>query len=194
MQVVQHAPNFKAGMMTGVLNVVGQTMQGIENGGFLVSFLIQDALGMTMPRVGAAFLRDKEVTGKYNVQEGFEVLGREGLTGPCMMAVAPIVFALAAKTGRVTGVNSQLIRRFGDSLKELVSRPNFNNTLLKDKELFRKEFFIKNIREMLSNTIGEANVKEEHINYILERVYKYQTVPKDAVLPKNILSVINYVS
>ena len=65
-------------------------MQWIQDQGFLASFLIQDLLGMTAPRVGAAFLRDKEVTGKYNIQEGFEVLGREGLTGPCMMAVAPI--------------------------------------------------------------------------------------------------------
>ena len=130
-------PSFKAiGAGAGVaLDFFGKTMQGIEDGGFLASFLIQDVIGMTTPRAIAAFLRDKEVTGHYNTQEGWEVLGREGMTGPCMMAVAPIMFALTAKIGKSTSVNSQLIRRFGDSLKELVSRPNFNNTLLKDKEL-----------------------------------------------------------
>ena len=108
-QQIEYAPNFKAAGFTGALNLFGSTMQGIEDGGFLVSFLIQDLLGMTVPRTGAAFLRDKEVTGNYNIQEGFEVLGREGLTGPCMMAVAPIMFALAAKAGRSTSANSQLI-------------------------------------------------------------------------------------
>ena len=121
-QLVQHrSPNFKSGVLGGI----GGTMDVIQNGGFLISFLIQDMLGMTLPRVGAAFLRDKEVTGKYNIQEGFEVLGREGLTGPCMMAVAPIMFALAAKTGRSTSANSQLIKRFGNSLKEIITKSFF---------------------------------------------------------------------
>ena len=74
------SPSFKSG--AGVLNTAGYIMQGIENQGFWLSFLIQDCLGMTLPRVGAGFLRDKEVTGQFNVKEGFEVLGREGLTGP----------------------------------------------------------------------------------------------------------------
>lgn len=190
--VPQHnyAPSFKSGAaLTGALNLFGRTMQGIENGGFLASFLIQDALGMTMPRVGAAFLRDKEVTGKYNIQEGFEVLGREGLTGPCMMAVAPIMFALAAKFGRSTSINSQLIRRFGDSFKELITRPNFNKDLLKNKEQFKKEFFTKNIREMLTNTLGEGNFKEESVEFILKKIANYENIPADAVLPKNLLGI-----
>ena len=106
----KHSPTFKAGGFGSALNLVGSTMQGIEDKGFLASFLVQDVLGMTAPRVGAAFLRDKDITGQYNMQEGFEVLGREGLTGPCMMAVAPISFAIAARFGRSTGINSQLIK------------------------------------------------------------------------------------
>ena len=116
------SPSFKAGAGIGsALDIFGRTMQGIEDGGFLVSFLIQDMLGMTAPRVGAAFLRDKDITGEYNMQEGFEVLGREGLTGPCMMAVAPIMFALASRFGKLTSVNTPLIKRFGNSLKEILS-------------------------------------------------------------------------
>ena len=190
-QHIQSAPSFKAGgsAFGGALNLFGSTMQGIENGGFLASFLIQDLLGMTTPRVGAAFLRDKEVTGKYNMQEGFEVLGREGLTGPCMIAVAPIMFALAAKIGRTTGTNSQLIKRFGNSLKEFVSKPNFDKTLLNNKEKFKQEFYTKNIREMLSNTLGKENVTEDSVKFILDKVSKYENIPADAVLPKNILGL-----
>ena len=56
------------------LNTSGHVMQSIENGGFLASFLIQDGIGMTLPRTYAGFLRDKEKTGHYNKQEGFSPL------------------------------------------------------------------------------------------------------------------------
>lgn len=185
------SPSFKAsGGFSGALNLFGSTMQGIENGGFLASFLIQDALGMTAPRVGAAFLRDKEVTGQYNMQEGFEVLGREGLTGPCMMAVAPIMFALAAKFGKSTSVNSQLIRRFGNSLRDIVAKPNFDRALLKNGSKFKQEFFESNIRDILANTIGKENVKDDSIKFILEQIKKYENLPKDkTLLPKNAFGI-----
>lgn len=188
-QQVVHAPSFKAGGFSGALNLFGSTMQGIEDGGFLVSFLIQDLLGMTVPRTGAAFLRDKDVTGKYNIQEGFEVLGREGLTGPCMMAVAPIMFALAAKTGRSTSSNSQLIKRFGNSLKEIIAKPEFDKTLLNNKEKFKEEFYKTNLRDMLSNTVGKDNVNESSIKFIMEQIAKYEKIPAGDTLPKNIVGI-----
>lgn len=181
--VKPYNPSFGTGM-TGVLSASGNFMQWVENGGFLVSFLIQDFLGMTTPRVGAAFLRDKEVTGHYNVQEGFEVLGREGLTGPCMMAVAPIVFAIAAIFSKSSSVNSQLIKRFGNSLKEMVSKSDFDKSLLKNKDKFKEEFFKENIRKMLENSLGKENVKEENIDYILKQLKNYENIPADAKLKK----------
>ena len=185
-----YTPTFRAGF-AGALNLFGSTMQGIENGGFLASFLIQDLLGMTTPRVGAAFLRDKDITGHYNIQEGFEVLGREGLTGPCMMAVAPIMFALAAKCGRTTGVNSQLIKRYGNSLRELIAKPNFDKAILTSKDKFRQEFYAANIRDMLANTVGKENVSEKSVKFILDEMSKYQNIPADAKL-RGIFKKKNY--
>lgn len=176
--VTQSSPAFKSVGVGDALNMFGGTMQWIEDKGFLASFLIQDLLGMTAPRVGAAFLRDKEITGEYNMQEGFEVLGREGLTGPCMMAIAPLMFAISARFGRCTGVNSQLIKRFGNSFREFVSSPNFDKALLKNKSKFKEEFLKDNIKEMLSNTVGKENVKDDSIKFILERMSKYENVPK----------------
>lgn len=169
-------PSFKAGALPadGMLNLFGGAMQWIQDQGFLASFLIQDVLGMTAPRVGAAFLRDKEVTGKYNVQEGFEVLGREGLTGPCMMAVAPIMFMLSAKFGKTTTVNSRLIKRFGNSLKEIVSKQSFDKNILKDKAKFKSEFYKINIEKMLKDSLGEKNVTKESVDFILEKMSKYE--------------------
>lgn len=175
----QHVPAFK-GFGNVVLNVAGGMMQGIENQGFLASFLIQDALGMTAPRVGAGFLRDKEVTGVYNKQEGFEVLGREGLTGPCMMAVAPIMLLLTARWGKTTSVNSQLIKRFGNSLKNIISKPEFDKNLLKEanKEKFKDVFYETNIREMLENTLGKENVTDKLVKDIQTAVKAIDENPK----------------
>ena len=122
----KNAPSFRG--IIPIMNGVGTAMQSVENGGFLVSFLIQDFLGMTIPRTSAGFLRDKDITGQYNMQEGFEVLGREGLTGPCMMSIAPLALLVAAKCGKTTSVNSQLIKRFGNSLKEKVASKHFDSS------------------------------------------------------------------
>ncbi len=175
---VQQTPSFKAAGYAGALNAAGGMMQWIENQGFLASFLIQDALGMTAPRVGAGFLRDKEVTGQYNMQEGFEVLGREGLTGPCMMAVAPIMLGIAAKFGKTTAVNSQLIKRFGNSLKNIIAKPEFDKALLKDKDQFKEIFYKTNIQEMLSNTLGKENVSDELVTTILNEIKAFEANPK----------------
>ena len=173
---INRQPNFKG--------IAGGTMQWIQNQGFLASFLIQDGLGMTTPRVVAGFMRDKEVTGKVNTQEGFEVLGREGLTGPLMMSMAPLMLFLAAKFGRSTSVNSQLIKRFGNSLKTIISGKNFNKELLKDKNKFQRTFFEDNTRKILNETIGENNVKDENVKQILEYLEDYVN-PKNSKKIKN---------
>ena len=52
---IKHQPAFRAGM-PNLLNLSGNTMQWIEDKGFLASFLIQDFGGMTVPRTAAGFL------------------------------------------------------------------------------------------------------------------------------------------
>ena len=166
-------PSFRAGM-SNLLNLSGNTMQWIENQGFLASFLIQDFGGMTVPRTAAGFLRDKENTGHYNMQEGFEVFGREVLTGPSMMAVAPLAMLIAAKFGRSTSVNTALIKRFGNSLRELVSKPEFDKKLLENPEKFKQVFYKSNIEKMLNDTIGKENTTKESIDYILKQVNNFE--------------------
>lgn len=176
-------PAFKAGM-TNLLNLSGNTMQWIENQGFLASFLIQDFGGMTVPRTAAGFLRDKETTGHYNFQEGKEVFGREALTGPCMMAVAPLSLLIAAKFGRSTSVNTQLIKRFGNSLKEILANPKFDKNLLKEPESFKQEFYKKNIEKILIDTLGKENTKNESVEYILKQINNIEKIPADVKLKK----------
>ena len=181
-QEKQHVA-FKSGMV-GALNASGALMQSIENGGFLASFLIQDGIGMTVPRTAAGFLRDKEHTGHYNMQEGFEVLGREGMTGPCMMAVAPLSLLLAAKFGKSTSVNTQLIKRFGNSLKELLAKPEFDKSLLKNADKFKNEFYKTNVEKILTDTVGKENTTKESVDYIMKQIANMENIPSEAKLAK----------
>ena len=121
----------------GILTATGNIMQNIENQGYLASFLIQDGLGMTAPRVWTGFNRDKEITGKYNTQEGFEVLGREGMTGPFIIAVAPAVLWLTGKFCKSTNTNTRLIKRYGDNLKEIVKKSGLDASTKNDAQKFK---------------------------------------------------------
>ena len=174
---------FKSGMV-GALNASGALMQSIENGGFLASFLIQDGICMTVLRAAAGFVGDKEHTGHYNMQEGFEVLGREGMTGPCMMAVAPVSLLLAAKFGKSTSVNTQLIKRFGNSLKELLAKPEFDKSLLKNADKFKNEFYKTNVEKILTDTVGKENTTKESVDYIMKQIANMENIPSDAKLAK----------
>ena len=185
-QSQNYSPAFR-GSMDSFLNKSGYIMNKIESGGFLVLFLIQDFLGMTFPRTCAGFLRDKEVTGEYNIQEGFEVLGREGLTGPCMMAVAPLSLYLASKTlGYSTSINSELIKRYGNNLREILSAPDFDKGLLQDASKFKTEFYRKNIENILKETLGTRTPEETKISvdYIMKQLENYENIPKDVKLQK----------
>ena len=185
-QTQNYSPAFK-GALDSFLNKSGYVMNKIESGGFLVLFLIQDFLGMTLPRTCAGFLRDREETGEYNIQEGFEVLGREGLTGPCMMSVAPLSLWLASKAfGQSTSVNTELIKRYGNSLKEVLSAPDFNKNLLKDGAKFKTEFYRKNIENILTETLGTRAPEETKasVDYILKQLQNYENIPANVKLKK----------
>ena len=179
-----YQPTFTGKASSEFLSKAGSFMKWIEDGGFMALFLIQDFLGMTVPRSIAGFLRDKEETGEYNVQEGLEVMGREGLTGPCMMAVAPLSLWAASRWGMSTSINTELIKHFGNSLGEMVSSENFDKSLLNDKNKFKKEFYRINTEKILENTLGKENVDKETVDYILEQLEHRENIPADAKLEK----------
>ena len=188
-QQKQH-PNFKSG---GVLGFAAGIMQGIESKGYLASFLIQDVLGMTAPRVWTGFNRDKEITGKYNMQEGFEVLGREGMTGPFMMAVAPAVLFLTTRFCRSTNSSTNLIKRYGKSLQEFVKQSNVDSALKQDSKKFKKAYIKFNIEKMYKATVPDDKESKKTIEFILKEFEKLEN--KDKKIRKeginNIVEKIN---
>ena len=172
----QHkSPNFKSG---GFLGMAANVMQGIENQGYLASFLIQDGLGMTAPRVWTGFNRDKEITGKWNVQEGFEVLGREGLTGPFMIAVAPAVLWVTTKFCRSTNTNTNLIKRFGQNLKDFVKDSNLDKKVKEDATKFKKEFSKFALEKYYKQTVKNDKQASETLEIIFKEFENLESKDK----------------
>lgn len=184
-------PSFKS--MMPILGAAGSIMQWIESKGYFVSFLIQDGLGMTTPRVWTGFHRDKEITGKYNKQEGFEVLGREGLSGPYIVGVAPVVLALSGKFCKSTNTNTRLIKRFGESLKSMVKNPGFNNSIKQDKNKFKQAFYKYNLEAIYKNSVPNDTNANETLDILLKEFSKFDSGDKKAkeAALNNITETIN---
>ena len=178
---------------TSILGASGALMQGIENKGYFVSFLIQDGLGMTLPRVITGFHRDKEITGEYNIKEGLEVLGREGMTGPFMMSVAPLMLFLGGKFCKSAGTNTRLIKIIGENFKTMLKNPNFNNVIKSDKKAFKKEFFKYNLEKFYNETIPNDKNSKETIEYLVKEFEKFDSGNKKQSEQsyKNMLTKLN---
>ena len=188
--------NVKFGASSLGMNLLGASgalMQGIENKGYVASFLIQDSLGMTLPRTVTGFYRDREVTGEYNIKEGIEVLGREGMTGPFMMFTPIIMTWLAAKFCKSTSSNTRLIKIIGDNFKNLIGSAKLSSAVKNDKEAFKKEFIRHNISKFYKDTIPEDKNADETINYIVKEYEKLNSKDKKVVEEgyKNILNKLN---
>ena len=179
--------------MMPILGAAGSIMQWIESKGYFVSFLIQDGLGMTTPRVWTGFHRDKEITGKFNNQDGFEVLGREGLSGPYIVGVAPVVLALSGKFCKSTNTNTRLIKRFGESLKSMVKNPGFDNSIKQDKNKFKQAFYKYNLEAIYKNSVPNDTNANETLDILLKEFSKFDSGDKKAkeVALNNITETIN---
>ncbi len=147
------------------LTSLGTLKQKIETAGFVALFLIQDGLGMTFPRTVTGFNRDREITGKLHIQEGFEVLGREGLTGPVMMAIPAGVFALTrASMGKSTYVNTRLIKSFGKTVANLVKNNSYNSA-----EQLKSAVIENGFKKMYRETVG-AEASADVISKVMAKL------------------------
>ncbi len=186
-------PAFKSVGAASMLGMSASLMQWIESKGYLVSFLIQDGLGMTAPRVWTGFNRDKEITGQYNMQEGFEVLGREGITGPYIIGVAPLVLFLTGKFCKSTNTNTRLIKRMAQNMKSMIAKPEFNQAVKNDAQKFKNEFYNYNISKIYKDTVPNDADAEKTIKYLQGEFAKYASADKKAskLAYQNILETIN---
>ncbi len=178
-------PNFK-----GLADIPGVIMQGIENGGFATSFIVQDTLGMTVPRTweglnrgvakkdddnkdkkGNIFTRAKNFFKNFslknmNLKEGAEVFLREALSGPLLM-FSPMLVLLGAKkyVGKSTFTNSSLINRLGNSLTNTVKKSSHDST-----KALKSAFYRDSVASAVRSTTNVADKAVE--NKFIDNVTK----------------------
>ena len=168
-QQKQNTPKFK-GLGSAIMNGAGWTMNSIENGGFVASFLIQDTLGMTVPRTREGLYRDRDKKNTkfkdMNFKEAGEVFIREFLSGPLMMFTPFIVFALTKKfIGKSTFTNTGLLKKMGKNFTEVAK----NKTAGETTKTLKENFYRKSIKDMVSHTTPEAS--EQKTNDIVNTIY-----------------------
>lgn len=170
--------NFK-----GIADLPGVIMQGIENGGFATSFIVQDTIGMTVPRTWEGLNRgvekkdDDQPKGNFiqrtqnffknfslknmNLKEGAEVFLREGLSGPFLM-FAPMLVLLGAKkfVGKSTFTNSNLIKRLGNTLTNTVKNGSHATT-----DALKSSFYKDSVTKAVQATTKAAD-KTVESNFI----------------------------
>lgn len=165
----KNQPKFK-GLGSMIMNGSGWAMNSIENGGFVASFLIQDTLGMTVPRTREGLYRDRDKKHTkfkdMNFKEAGEVFIREFLSGPLMMFTPFIVFALTKKfLGKSTFSNTGLLKKMGKNFTEVVKNKHADATT---KDL-KKDFYHKSIKDMIIGTTPKA--EEQKTNDVVNTIY-----------------------
>lgn len=174
----QNNPKFK-GFGGAIMNGAGWAMNSIENGGFVASFLIQDTLGMTVPRTREGLYRDRDKKNlkfkDMNFKEAGEVFIREFLSGPLMMFTPFIVFALTKKfIGKSTFTNTGLLKKMGKNFTEVVKNKASGESVKGLKE----KFYRKSIKDMVSHTTPEASAQKTNdaVNTIYGHVSKLDSL------------------
>lgn len=153
-------PRFK-GLGGALMNGTGAMMSGLENGGFLASFLIQDTIGMTAPRTGRGLFRDREKGTKFkdlNFKEAAEVFIREFFSGVLMMLTPFVVFGLTKKfLGKSTFTNTNLLKKMGKNFTASVKNKNVNDSA----KNIKNNFYRNTITEIVENTVPKVKGKPE---------------------------------
>ncbi len=165
------ATSFK-GVETMLANVPGQVMNGIEHGGFVTSFLVQDTLGMTGPRAGEGLYRDRDKKAKFkdlNFKEGVEVFVREFFSGVLLMFTPFAVFALTKKhIGKSTFTNTGLLKELGKRFTYTAKHKEAKDTLTTMKNKFYKDT-IKTIVEHTTPGVKGTNKSDKLIDSMVRR-------------------------
>lgn len=141
------------------VSFMGNVMQSVENGGFMASFLIQDTLGMTLPRTYQGLNRNEDVLGHKNYKEAAEVALREGLSGPAMV-LTPIATFWAMKKGfgKLSGVNTNIIKSINNAVsKSLDTAINNGNKSSAIKD---------NIYDSIAKKLSKNNNPKEIVNHL----------------------------
>ena len=166
-------PSFGAGALgNGVISI----MDTIDRGGLFASFLIQDFLGMNIPRTATGLFRNSDITGELNYQEAAEVAIREFLSGPVMFAVPMLmIWSIKRVFGKANDVPVDVIKAMGDKFVEHAS--NKTSADLTDPLKVKKDFYSVLFKDALTHAYnGGADNKliEEKATKFADDIIEYE--------------------
>lgn len=157
-------PSFGNAAVQGVV----QVMDWIEKGGFITGFIIQDGLGMVIPRVATGVMRGKgSIDPKTGEERGYnwEFARREGLrevlSGPSAYLVPCAMIAGIKKFGgSANNVPVDLINSYGEEFKQFTK----NNIDKLDNPAQTKPEFYKNIFKNILAASTDGSLPAEEID------------------------------
>jgi len=168
---VQDNPSFK-----GVGNTIISVMDTVDRGGLFASFLIQDFLGMNIPRTATGLFRNSDITGELNYQEAAEVAIREFLSGPVMFAVPMLMlWAIKRSFGKANDVPVDVIRAMGDKFVEHASTKTSQE--LTNVTVVKKDFYKTLFKDALTNAYEQgtdAKIIDTEASKFADDVLEYE--------------------
>lgn len=164
----------------GAMSFPNWMFKSITNAGFFMQFLIIDTLSMVAPRTWVGLNRDRDKTGKINVQAGLEEFGREALSGPSMNLI-PMLMASVAVRKMLPSIKleSSTLEGLNYNLQNVV------NSSKNETELAEKSDVIKKLAgQIFDDAFGNEELKSHKDNFIKILEEATQSSPKLALSKK----------
>ncbi len=139
-------------------NPIISSMDLIDRGGFIGAFILQDFLGMVLPRFITGMLRNHDKTGELN----WDFARREGLrevtSGPSTILIPMAILPIAKKFfGSANNVPIDFINGFGETFSDFVKADK--NVVLKKSA--REDLYAKFFENIISSSTEGKVAGEE---------------------------------
>lgn len=178
-QKPQKAVAFKGGAGLAVA-----MMDSVERGGFAASFVVQDLLGMAIPRVATGLTRNSDETGKKNWAFATTEAIREILSGPSLFII-PSAILLASKKifGSANDVPIDFIKGLGDNFAEFAKTQPAE--ALADKKLLKQNYYKQAFINLLNaSTNNEIKDVEKIADDFTQMALKIDETPGKNIFKK----------
>lgn len=166
----------------GIGNPIVTVMEGVDRGGYIATFVVQDGCGFVAPRVGTGLYRNREETGEYNWKFASMEAIRELLSGPCMVVIPALMLWGARKHfGTANDVPIKFIDQFSDDFAHFAK----GQADLTNPAKLKKNYYHNVIENVLSSaTDNRLKGKElnNQVQHFVEQIYKIENAPKKSFL------------
>lgn len=153
-------------------------MEGVDRGGYIAQFLVQDGCGFVAPRISTGLNRNREETGKYNWQFAATEAIRELLSGPCMVIIPAVILnSVKKRFGSANDVHIKFIKSMSDDFAQFAAK----QPSLADKKVLKEAYYFDSMKNILNNATGgklSTQELEQKAKYYTDKVFEIEAAPK----------------